>query len=135
MIVRVEYDLSDFQPWSGAVSTWDRIQDEGKLGEFEGVLEDLYPDGINETTLNDLLWFDSDWIYESLGIRTEKQIQDEIDEKQEELDNLLAEWAEIIEDESYTEEEKQEEWENNYKDDVENLKDEIAELKEELDNI
>lgn len=38
-----------------------------KGNEFMQLVEELYPEGIDETELNDLLWFESDWIYESLG--------------------------------------------------------------------
>ena len=57
-----------YAPWSGAVSTYDRIYDKGKMDEFENLIDELYPDGIEETKLNDILWFDSEYILESLGI-------------------------------------------------------------------
>ena len=136
MIVKKEYDLSEFEPWSGAVDTWNRLYDLDKIESFRNLLEEMYERAeIEETELNDLLWFESDWIYEQLGIRTESQIQEEIDSKQEELDDLLAEWAEIVQDESYSEEEKQEIWDNDYSDTVSDLKEEIKELEEELSEI
>lgn len=57
---------------SGARYTADRIQDEGKGEAFMELIEELYPDGIDRTALNDLMWFDSDWIYESLGMNPEE---------------------------------------------------------------
>ena len=79
MKISYELDLSTFKAWSGAVDTLNRIQREGKCEELESILEDIYPDGMTETELNDLLWFDDEWIFETLGMRTESGIQSEID--------------------------------------------------------
>ena len=63
--------LRDFKAWSGAKSTKDRILEEDKAEEFDSLIEELYPKGLTETELNDLLWFDEDWIFESLGLEIE----------------------------------------------------------------
>ena len=63
-----ELDLTRFEPWSGAVDTYNTIYNADKLEELECLLEELYPEGIDETQLNDLLWFDSKWLYETLGM-------------------------------------------------------------------
>lgn len=60
-----------FQPWAGATDTYETIIENSCLSAFEAMIEELYPNGIEETALNDLLWFESDWIYESLGIEIE----------------------------------------------------------------
>ena len=80
MTITYELDLNSFEAWSGAKETLERIQREGKCEELENVLEELYPDGMTETELNDLLWFDSESVYEWLGIRSESQIKEEIEE-------------------------------------------------------
>ena len=75
MKIYSEKSLADFSFWSGAKSTAQRIWDErGSEGfdQLETILEDLYPDGIDETALNDLLWFEADTIYEWLGIDDEE---------------------------------------------------------------
>ena len=78
----VEENFSDFEPWSGAVSTWRRIVDEGKADEANRYLEEIEPeDGWTKTAINDLLWFDSDLVYKALGMRPdvcEKRTADEI---------------------------------------------------------
>ena len=78
----VEEDFSDFEPWSGAVSTWQRIINEGKADEADRYLEEIEPaDGWTETAINDLLWFDSDSVYKALGMRPDdckKRTADEI---------------------------------------------------------
>lgn len=62
--ISIEY----FNAWSGAKTTKNRIINEGKVDLFDDIIEELYPDGIDETLLNDILWFDRDWVYKSLGI-------------------------------------------------------------------
>jgi hypothetical protein len=70
---KVISSLEDYTPWAGAAETWDRISDEGKIEELDNLLEELYPDGIGLTELNDLLWFEQDWIYEQLGIAEDEE--------------------------------------------------------------
>ena len=75
MKIYKEESLSNFEWWSGAVATADRIWEErGTEGwnELEAILEDAYLDGIDETALNDLLWFESGTVYEWLGIDDEE---------------------------------------------------------------
>ena len=73
MIICNEISLSEFNAWSGAISTLERIREEGLCDELEAIIEELYPDGIDETTLNDILWFDSDTVFEWLGISEEEE--------------------------------------------------------------
>lgn len=63
-----EESLHEFEPWNGAVYAYNRIDEKGKLDELELILEDLYPDGMGETELNDLLWFEDEYIFSLLGI-------------------------------------------------------------------
>lgn len=65
-----------FTPWSGAISTYNTIEEAGKLEEFESLIGELYPNGIEETQLNDVLWFDSDWVLESLGLSEDDEEED-----------------------------------------------------------
>lgn len=68
-----ELDLTRFEPWSGAVDTYNTIYNADKLEDLEFLLEELYPEGIEETQLNDLLWFEPEWLLESLGISEEEE--------------------------------------------------------------
>ena len=77
MKIYKELDLTNFEPWSGAVDTYDTIYNADKLNDLEFLLEELYPDGIEETQLNDLLWFESEWLLESLGISEEEEEEEE----------------------------------------------------------
>ena len=133
MTITYELDLNSFQAWSGAKDTLERIQREGKCAELENVLEELYPDGMTETELNDLLWFDSESVYEWLGIRSEAQIKKEIEEAEEELEEKLSD-LEFDLDDDLTEEERKDIIES-YQPEIDEIKERIADLKEELEEI
>ena len=61
-----EISVENFEGWSGANDTIEVIEKAGKVDEFDNLIEELYPDGLSETSLNDLLRFDYEWIYETL---------------------------------------------------------------------
>lgn len=64
---------NSFKPWSGAISTYETILEADKLEEFESLIDELYPEGIEETKLNDILWFEPEFIFESLGMETDEE--------------------------------------------------------------
>lgn len=129
-----EVSIADFEAWSGGRTTLDRIIAEGKCDELEAVLEELYPDGMTDTQLNDLLWFEEEQVYEWVGIRTESEIRSELEEAREELEELKQNYAD--ECESLDEDDDLAEyWAVNYADDAAELEEKISELEEELENI
>ena len=134
MTITYDLDLNSFNAWSGAVDTLDRIQREGKCGLLEQILEDTYPDGMTETELNDLLWFDSESVYEWLGIRSEEQIENEIKEAEEELAEVQSNLEDDLDDDELTTEERAEIIES-YQPDIDEIKERIADLKEELSEL
>ena len=134
MTITYELDLNSFQAWSGAKDTLDRIQREGKCAELENVLEELYPDGMTETELNDLLWFEPETVYEWLGIRSEEQIKKEIKEAEEELAEVQSNLEDNLDDDELTTEERAEIIES-YQPDIDEIKERIADLKEELSEL
>ena len=76
--LKVIIDFSDYKPWSGAVDTYELIKDADKLDELEAYFEELYPDGITATQINDILWFDGEEVLKYLGLGDEED--EEIDE-------------------------------------------------------
>lgn len=66
MQIYYELDLYNFEAWSGAKDTLRTLTYE-QIQQIESVLSDCYPDGLDETGLNDILWFETDWIAEMLG--------------------------------------------------------------------
>lgn len=67
-ITKEIYDLADFDAWSEAVSAKEKIVEAGKGEAFMSELEALYPEGIDEGNLNDLLWFDEEFCFELVGL-------------------------------------------------------------------
>ena len=66
--------IQHYEPWGNAVNTWKRIEDAGLVDETESILEDLYPEGIDETALNDILSFEPEWLLNELGIADEEEV-------------------------------------------------------------
>lgn len=64
----VKINLEKFKPWGKAVDTYNQIQEAGKMEDFERVLEEGWPEGIKDQTLNELLVEDRDWIAEVLDM-------------------------------------------------------------------
>ena len=71
MKTHTETTLRNFNARSGAKDTKELILDNNKGDDFDFLIEELYPDGISETQLNDILWFEEDWICEMLKIDNE----------------------------------------------------------------
>lgn len=75
-----EMSIFDFEPWSGAVNTYERLKREGKLDELDSLLPDMFgKDDVEETELNDLLRFEPDTVYELVGLPTESEIREDIE--------------------------------------------------------
>lgn len=70
-------DIENYKPWSGAVGFYEEIVDAGKLNQLEFILEDIYPEGMSETELNDLLWFEEDIVRDWLGMTEEEEEEEE----------------------------------------------------------
>lgn len=68
MKITKEISLKDFEAWSGAKDTLNELT-ESECVQLESILEDVHPDGMDETELNDILWFENDWIAECLGYK------------------------------------------------------------------
>ncbi len=61
MKIYKEESLSNFEFWSGAEDRTEKLTGK-ELDRIEAILEDLYPDGMDETELNDLFWFDFEMV-------------------------------------------------------------------------
>ena len=67
-----------YQPWAGAINTYAIIDYHNKLEDLDTLITECYPDGLTQTQLNDILWFDSEWVLRNLGI--EDNDDDELEE-------------------------------------------------------
>ena len=65
-------DISGFELkaelWSGALDTLETITQADKLPDLVDLLEEMYPEPVSITTINDLLWFDDDFLFEQLDM-------------------------------------------------------------------
>ena len=71
MYVKIEMDYRTLKnnSWSGALDTLKDIEEADKEDELMYFLEEIFGDITpTETEVNDFLWFERDYIYESLGL-------------------------------------------------------------------
>lgn len=61
MKIYKDESLSNFEFWSGAKDFANKLT-ESEFNLIENTLEELYPDGMSETQINDLFWFEDEWI-------------------------------------------------------------------------
>ena len=74
MRIETEQSLTNFNFWSGAKDNASYLT-YTELNDLESLLEDIYPDGMNETQLNDLFWFEFDSVCELLGLDKNEVIE------------------------------------------------------------
>lgn len=74
MIIMKELPLKENEFWGGARYITDRLTNE-EFDIIEQGLEELYPDGVDETELNDLFWFDEDLIAYFLGYDSFEELE------------------------------------------------------------
>ena len=68
MKITIGLSIREFEAWAGAIDTKEKIIEADKVEEFDNLIEEFYPDGIDVTVLNNMLWFDSEEIFEQLGM-------------------------------------------------------------------
>ena len=76
MYIKKDFDFNDLMDacWSGAIDTLNTIQENDKEEELMSLLSlDCFSDMPDITEVNDLLWFEDEWIFEMLGIETEEE--------------------------------------------------------------
>ena len=67
MTIKTEQSLRYFEFWSGAKTNAVMMTAE-ELDSVESELEELYPDGMTDTEINDLFWFDFEYVCELIGL-------------------------------------------------------------------
>lgn len=72
MKVYEEMRLFDFTFWGGAYYHAREIAEED-FDRIEEILEELFPDGISDTKINDIFWFEEDFLAECLGYNSWEQ--------------------------------------------------------------
>lgn len=80
MTIKTETTLKNFNFWSGAKDTVKYLT-ESELDTIESYLEELYPEGMTDTELNDFIWFEDDVIAEWLGYNDFDEIMNRSEEE------------------------------------------------------
>jgi hypothetical protein len=62
------YEMTDFRAWEGAKSTLEAVIKAEKIDELAALVNEIFPDGAEDVQINDFLWFDTEYIFEHLGI-------------------------------------------------------------------
>ena len=75
MTITTEKSLRNFEFWSGALDTVKYLTDE-ELDTIEEILEELNPEGLSETEINDTFWFGDDEIAYWLGYDSFEEIME-----------------------------------------------------------
>lgn len=70
MYIKKEIDFNDLLDlcWSGAINTLEEVDKAGMGDSLMMLLEEMYDDTPDIGYINGILWFESDWILETLGI-------------------------------------------------------------------
>lgn len=75
---KVKVELVDgYIPSEGARAAWDRIEEEGKFSEFESLIEEMWPEGVDESELDEMLT-EQDWVYSMLRISDEEPVEESL---------------------------------------------------------
>jgi len=72
MKVYSEINLRNFDFWSGAKNhsfTYEELE------EIQYQLEDIYPDGLEDVQINDLFWFEEEFLCELIGLKYKKYLK------------------------------------------------------------
>lgn len=80
MTIKTDTTLKNFDFWSGARDTVKYLT-ESELDTIELYLEELYPEGMTDTELNDFMWFEDDTIAEWLGYNDFDEIMNRSEEE------------------------------------------------------
>ena len=67
MRITNDLNINNFKFWSGAKDLTNKLT-YSELNVIQENLEELYPDGLTDTQLNDLFWFDDEFICELIGV-------------------------------------------------------------------
>lgn len=80
--------------WSGAIDTLNDIENADLENAFMNLLEEIFIDRIpTDTEINDFIWFDRDYIYETLGLDENGEIpheETELEKREESIAKLKS---------------------------------------------
>lgn len=71
-IVEEIYDIREIEFWSGGKDTFEKLEELDLIDELQKFIENMDDESWTITELNDFLWFEEDYILESLGLEIEE---------------------------------------------------------------
>ena len=71
MKIYKEDSLTNFEFWSGARANAEQLTIE-ELEQLDDELQELYTDGMDETSINDLFWFEFETVCGWLGLELDE---------------------------------------------------------------
>lgn len=80
--------LDGFTPSVNGKEEWDKIVDSKKVKDFEDALQGLYPNGISDIELDDLLSKQSDWVDKLLDLSDDTPIDNDEDVSEADKDDV-----------------------------------------------
>lgn len=86
MKITYEIDFETYETRKSAQALLRRINAEGKANLLDAVLTDLYPDGMTENELDDILDYSEDDVLRWLDMRSETDVRSDITDKEAEIE-------------------------------------------------
>lgn len=74
MEIIIEKELYKFEFWAGAKDSRNRFSME-EMDQLEQMIDDCFEGAVNETTINDLFWFEPETLCEWLGLDFDEWIE------------------------------------------------------------
>lgn len=72
MKVISEMNLTSFGFWSGGLLNAQMLTYD-ELEQLEYIFEDIYSEGMTDTMINDIMWFDFSWVCDALGLEYDEE--------------------------------------------------------------
>ena len=154
MKITYEIDFETYETRKSAQALLRRINAEGKANQLDAILTDLYPDGMTEDELDDILDYSEDDVLRWLDMRSETDVRSDITDKEAEIEEYkdaiheleidIADYEAQLLDGGNSDEECAELEENildarseisTYEDDITAATEELNDLEEELEEI
>lgn len=89
-------NLDNFHPSERCKDFWNEIKDAHKEEDLEYALETIYPDGISDVALDDMLCYEEDWIRDLIDLPAKGQEGEKEDESHEVIDEFEDEDIEPV---------------------------------------
>ena len=87
-----ETTLDSFEFWSGARPHAEQLTNR-EMDTIESIFEELYPEGMTETAINDFFWFEPDTIAEWLGYEDWEDLESDRADEDDEDEGRTYYWA------------------------------------------